>query len=56
MQQQIDPVVRSRGRRDSCTQITDGMLETMTIESERVSDGFSSATQTMTGKAGLVDR
>ncbi len=28
-------MVRSRGRRDSCTQITDGQLETMTIESER---------------------
>ena len=25
---------RNRGRRDSCTQITDGLVDTMTIESE----------------------
>ncbi|TRY78649.1 hypothetical protein TCAL_06617 [Tigriopus californicus] len=32
---QMDNIGRTRGRRDSCTQITDGQLETMTIESEK---------------------
>lgn len=32
---QMDNIGRTRSRRDSCTQITDGQLETMTIESEK---------------------
>ncbi|CAB4059158.1 Signal-induced proliferation-associated 1-like protein 1,Rap1 GTPase-activating protein 2,Rap1 GTPase-activating protein 1,GTPase-activating protein DDB_G0291510 [Lepeophtheirus salmonis] len=39
---QIEPPPRTRGRRDSCTQITDGLVETMTIESDKsVYDQFS---------------
>ncbi|XP_071749339.1 uncharacterized protein rsh isoform X3 [Lepeophtheirus salmonis] len=39
---QIEPPPRTRGRRDSCTQITDGLVETMTIESDKSAyDQFS---------------
>ena len=41
---QVDPISRNRGRRDSCTQITDGELDTMTIESNRVGCDNSSVT------------
>ncbi|KAG8226253.1 hypothetical protein J437_LFUL004810 [Ladona fulva] len=41
---QSDDVTRSRGRRDSCAQITDGTLATMTVET--TSTFFDTSTQT----------
>eukprot|EP00094_Tigriopus_californicus_P006871 TCALIF_06618-PA protein Name:"Protein of unknown function" AED:0.57 eAED:0.59 QI:288/0.46/0.5/0.71/0.76/0.71/14/0/822 len=45
---QMDNIGRTRGRRDSCTQITDGQLETMTIESEKAYSDSVAQTVPMT--------
>lgn len=47
---QMDNIGRTRSRRDSCTQITDGQLETMTIESEKAySDSVAQTGRTLIG-------